>query len=497
MIWIGFCGGLLVGLYLGVIQRWRFWQHLQKAMVRFDRPRDQSPNPRPTIADLWFLEQRLIGYLSQQAQNYTSKLQQLGDVNYLLESLPLAFLHVGADNHLLWCNGAVVDVLKVARPNTEEPMLLLELIRSYDLDELIEVTRNTHQSQEREWVVNSVRQDPANPLQHPPLYLRGRSFHLSGGEVGVFLENRYEFFTLTQQQNRWVSDVAHELKTPLTSVRLVAETLLNRVDPSLRSWMDRLLNEVLHLSNLVQDLLDLSHLEQRSSLPLTFASLDLVEMVYSAWETLMPLNRHKQTHLVYLGPDHCLMQGDTSRLYRMVLNLLDNAVKYTPPDHEIEVVISLEDSPTNAADPDLGTPQGGQRVILDVIDSGSGFSEAALPHVFDRFYRGDPSRTRSGFGHTPQSPSQYTLPYASSHSCGLGLAIVAQIVQAHQGEVQAQNHPRTGGAWIRVSLPLSTSAATPASVSSTTPEHDRQANPNPSPNDRPPDPSPDRPIPLA
>jgi two-component system phosphate regulon sensor histidine kinase PhoR len=79
--------------------------------------------------------------------------------------------------------------------------------------------------------------------------------------VGVFLENRQEAALLVQQRDRWTSDVAHELKTPLTSIRLVAETLQPRVDDSQRRWLDRLINETIRLSNLVEDLLNLSRLQ--------------------------------------------------------------------------------------------------------------------------------------------------------------------------------------------------------------------------------------------
>ena len=463
VVMLPFSAGLIVGIMLCLLYRWQLLDRLT-----YSEARRFLPSLRWNR--LWTIEGQLLQKLQQQENLYDRLTEQLEDTRQLLESLPLAYLQVDVNNHLVWCNQATAHVLRVPMPDTSQPRLLLELIRSYDLDQLIEVTRNTGQMQQREWILNSINQDPANPVIQTPLYLRGRSLCLSQGEVGVLLEDRYEVITLNQQQNRWVSDVAHELKTPLTSIRLVAETLLNRIDPSLRSWMERLLNEVIHLSSLVQDLLDLSRLEQQSSSESYFSTgrgtiqpepalivgtCDLVELVYSAWETLFPLNRHKQTHLLYRGPDVLMVEGDGSRLYRVILNLLDNAIKYSPPDQDIEVSLrSIDSSPENI-DNIVGetaeTPRGlmDEGVILDVIDHGSGFPPHALPHVFDRFYRADPSRTREASG----SSVSNSVPYTSS--CGLGLAIVKQIVTAHGGQVAAKNYLPTGGAWIQVTLPLS------------------------------------------
>jgi two-component system phosphate regulon sensor histidine kinase PhoR len=463
--------GLVVGLGIGFIYRWQQVDRFR----RFEGRRFAAPLP---WRKLWTLEVQLLHKIEQQEQELqrlTTELQQrtiaLEDLQDLLTHLPLAYLQVDADNYLMWCSPATAKVLRVPLPDLTQPRLLLEWMRSYDLDQLIERTRATGERQEQEWVVNSVRQDPANPVMRRPLYLRGQAFALAQGQVGVFLDDRYEMITFQQQQNRWVSDVAHELKTPLTSIRLVAETLLNRVDTNLRSWVERLLNEVINLSSVVQDLLDLSQLDrarasggttedQFTEAGLNLEPTDLVELIYAAWETLVPLNRHKQAHLLYIGPDSLVIRGDGSKLYRMLLNLLDNAIKYSPPDRDIEVLITPI-APANPANfqeweqaqvvPE-GTPPTG--IILDVIDQGTGFPTQSLPYVFDRFYRADEARQRQG-----------TAPlgnFSHSSSCGLGLAIVKQIVVAHNGQVIAKNNPATGGAWIQILLPITPDQPSPS-----------------------------------
>ncbi|MGA1265107.1 MAG: sensor histidine kinase, partial [Prochlorothrix sp.] len=274
-------------------------------------------------------------------QDHQNRLgQSLADFETLLEHLPLAYLEVDDDNQLQRCNPAAQALLKLPNVDRGRQRLLLELFRSYDLDQLIEKTRQTQTPCQREWSLNLVGTDLANPQPQPNLELRGYGIPLALGRIGVFLEDRREAVQLTQQRDRWVSDVAHELKTPLTSIRLVAETLVDRVAPPWQSWMERLLGEVVHLSHLVQDLLDLSRLDRRSPV-LMVASLDFVDLVNTAWDSLEPISRRRQIDLHYHGPLDLFMEGDRSRLYQVLLNLLDNAIKYGPPRSVITVRLSV------------------------------------------------------------------------------------------------------------------------------------------------------------
>jgi two-component system phosphate regulon sensor histidine kinase PhoR len=86
-------------------------------------------------------------------------------------------------------------------------------------------------------------------------------------------------------------------------------------------------------------------------------------------------------------------------------------------------------------------------IQIDIIDSGTGFSESDLPHVFERLYRGDASRQRQPV------TSKSSVALARSSGSGLGLSIVQQIIQAHNGTIKASNHPETGGAWLQIKLP--------------------------------------------
>jgi two-component system, OmpR family, phosphate regulon sensor histidine kinase PhoR len=342
------------------------------------------------------------------------------------------------------------------------------LVRSYELDDLIEKTRDTGKPCQSDWIFYPMSADPLYISEQESYALRGYGLPLVDRQIGVFLENRQEVMCLRQQRDRWASDLAHELRTPLTSIRLVAETLQSRLEPPLKGWVDRLINETVRLSDLVQDLLDLSRIERGASHPLQAKPTDLIELIYSVWNSMEPLARKKQLSLEYSGPAHLVMQLDQPRIHRLLVNLLDNGIKYSPARQPIRIQISAQPVASQAINDLLSddlpndSGQATQEVYLDVIDYGSGFPEKALPYVFDRFYRADLSRSRVVLADEALAPGSSSSAHSTVHSqqdvhlqggSGLGLAIARQIVEAHQGSIQARNHPDTGGAWLQVRLP--------------------------------------------
>ena len=343
----------------------------------------------------------------------------------ILRDAPFGYLQVDEDNQLCWCNDKARSLLKIDRWQSGDSCLLLKLVRSYELDRLIELTRDRQQPKQRDWIFHPVSADVEEPQVQNSLALRSHTFPLSDGYVGVFLENRQPIADLAISRDRWLSDLTHELRTPLTSIHLVVEALQSRVDPSVQSWVDRLLQENERLIKLVGDWLELSHLESNPSDRLHCKCLELRALVQSVWQTLEPIAQPQQIHLICSIPDPCHIEADKSKLYRVFLNLLDNSLRHTPPKSAIEVEV---------------LPLGEDRLEINIIDAGTGFAPADLPHLFERFYRGDASRTRES--------------HSTANGSGLGLAIVQQIVTAHGGSVQAKNHPETGGAWIKIDLPI-------------------------------------------
>ncbi|MBE9069652.1 HAMP domain-containing histidine kinase [Leptolyngbya cf. ectocarpi LEGE 11479] len=424
---LSFLAGLSIGLVLLWISRQRSGAR-RKAL--FDRI---SLQPE---AQYFSYEAQIASAIATQSTTVSDLQAEVDEFNRILQRSPWGYLKVDQENRLLWCNTKAQQLLGIEQADyTSSPKLLLAIARSYELDHLVEQTRTTQTECKNNWTFRSISPDPANLSERPAYPLSGYGIPLNQGNVGVFLENRQEAVMLAQQRDRWTSDVAHELKTPLTSIRLVGETLRNRIDPGLVTWADRLLGEVNRLSALVDDMLSLSHLEQQAEQRLE--DTDLVKLLYQAWQSLEPQAKLQSKGLDYQGPECQIVKVNSGLAYRMMLNLLDNALKYSPP----EEIIHVQLQPLAR-----GNTAGMQ---LDVFDCGEGFLEKDLPFVFERFYRSDTSRTRSGGD-------------AISTGTGLGLSIVQKIVESHQGTVQAQNHPETGGAWLQVWLPKSLVDAAPS-----------------------------------
>jgi two-component system, OmpR family, phosphate regulon sensor histidine kinase PhoR len=397
---------------------------------------------------------RRVEQLLEKQPKQQRQLRSLGSSRDTLEGIlqvaPVGYLQVDDENRLVWCNDQANRLLSMNQPSTgtvQRQRLLLEVARSYELDALIEDARETQAPCQREWMLYQISPDPLHPKEEPTYPLRGSAIPLDHGAVGVFLENRQEAALLVQQRDRWTSDVAHELKTPLTSIRLVAETLQSRVDDNQRRWLDRLIHETIRLSNLVEDLLNLSRLQGNQFQGLTLRSTDLPQLIQRAWISLEPLAAVKQLDLVYEGPSQYLATLDETLFHRVLLNLIDNAIKHSPPQGSILVRLT---GPTRSS-PDATDPADPTAVILlEVIDNGPGFNPRDLPHIFDRFYRADPARSRSGSVATEVAAEV-------GRGTGLGLAIVHQIVEAHGGTITAANRPQGEGAWLQLQIPLLTS----------------------------------------
>lgn len=421
----------LLGLTLGI----GYWQWRQR---RLQQQLQQMLGVLQTNGSSTSLSvvSRLRQEIAASNQRRAKLEEQLQTKQRLLEVAPLGYLQVDEENRLLSCNEQARQLLDINRWEPGQLRLLLELVRSYELDRLIEQTRQQQKPEIREWVFHPSCLDGAAMGGVRSLTLRAFSWPLPHGEIGVFLENRQPLVELSQSRSQWFSDLAHEIRTPLTSIRLVAETLQGRVEGPANRWVQQLLKEINRLINLVQAWLELCNLEKNPSQSITFQTVELRSLIQSAWQSLEPLAQLNQLTLTYSGPDKIFVRADAARLTQVFLNLFDNSIKYSPPQTAIQVeVTQIEATDENSL------------LQIDIIDSGAGFLESDLPHVFERLYRGDPSRQRLPATAEPLESS------SRSSGSGLGLSIVQQIIQAHGGSVTAKNHPDTGGAWLQVNLP--------------------------------------------
>src|SRR5919199_4362304 len=439
MTLLAFLLGLALGIGFWLLQKRRLQKQLRQMLGTLQT--DASSTALPIVSRL----RREIVLANQHRKELEEELQTR---ELLLQVAPLGYLQVDEENRLLWCNEQARQLLQINRWEPGQLRLLLELVRSYELDDLIEQNRHRQQPDIREWEFDPPCLDGAAMGEVRSLTLRTFSWPLPKGQVGVFLENRQPLVELSQNRYQWFSDLAHELRTPLTSIRLVAEALQGRLELPTRRWVDQLLNETNRLINLVHNWLELSNLEKNPSKSLIYQPIELRSLIESVWQSLEPLAQQKQLCLAYKGPETIWLRGDEARLTQVFLNLFHNSIKHSPPQEVICVEVTcleVEDISSDA----ISEPCS---VQIDIIDSGIGFSESDLPHIFERLYRGDASRQKR------QPASNRLETSGGGTGSGLGLSIVQQIIQAHGGSITARNHPETRGAWLQIKLPNSKSS---------------------------------------
>ncbi len=429
-----FLGGFGLGLGLWFWSSRRAHRQLNELIALFPKQSHTQTMP-PRI--------RLLKAVQSQQQSEQLLHQRIGLWRNILQAAPIGYLEVNREDCLYWLNTKAATLVNVD-PHYYKSALkrpLLQVIRSYELDRLIEAVRHHQSSQYRDWMFHSLRER----RQAQDLPIRGYGFPLENGHIGVFLESRWESVQLADERDRWTSDVAHELKTPLTSIRLLAETLQPNITPAFQPWMDRLIQETIRLSVLVQDILELSQMTFPNDQALKLTRIDLPELIQTAWITLEPLAQAKNLSLYYEGPDRYTIQADGNRLLRVMLNLMDNSIKFSPIDQAISIYVHTVTHPPDGVN-STESSTSHQWTQIDVIDAGEGFPAESLTQVFKRFYKADPSRGRpitEGAG----------LRVPTGGGSGLGLAIAHQIIAAHGGTIVAKNHPELGGAWIQIVLP--------------------------------------------
>ncbi|SFE29922.1 two-component system, OmpR family, sensor kinase [Actinacidiphila alni] len=244
------------------------------------------------------------------------------------------------------------------------------------------------------------------------------------GHVGSALHARQESETRVRQ---FVADASHELRTPLASIRGYAELTrrgTESVGPDTRHALGRIESEAGRMTTLVEDLLLLARLD--AGRPLSLAETDLSPLVVDAVSDARAAGRDHVWRLD-LPDDPATVNGDAQRLHQVLTNLLANARTHTPPGTTVTARVTRE----------------GADILLQVVDDGPGIPADLQRQVFERFARGDASRTRgnaSRTGTAGDGPAGRTGT-AAGGSSGLGLAIVRSVVTAHGGEVTVDSVP--------------------------------------------------------
>jgi heavy metal sensor kinase len=220
--------------------------------------------------------------------------------------------------------------------------------------------------------------------------------------------------------NRFSADASHELRTPLTILQLELEGIAqdHRRDATLGDQIGSALEETHRMSRIVESLLAISRLDA-GEVKMDKAGLDLGELANSTADEMRLLAEEKSIRLHTHAATNVSVEGDRTRLQQVIVNLIDNAIKYTQEGGKVEISVSIM----------------GSTAVLEVSDNGPGIPAHALPHVFERFYRADKARSRANGG------------------AGLGLSIVKAICAAHDAEVKVASQEGRGSSF-RVELPL-------------------------------------------
>ncbi|WP_406944570.1 two-component system histidine kinase PnpS [Halobacillus sp. SY10] len=244
-----------------------------------------------------------------------------------------------------------------------------------------------------------------------PIFSEDRKWR---GVVLVF-HDISELKQLEQMRKDFVANVSHELKTPITSIRGFSETLLDgamKDEKMLEQFLQIILKESGRLQSLIQDLLELSKLE-RDDFLLNVEQVEVQRLLNDLLPIVVQHAEQKQVKLHASIKGNTLIQGDSSRLKQVFMNLLTNAINYS--GDEGEVTLEFQESENY--------------VTIKITDNGVGIPEEEISRIFERFYRVDKARSRNSGG------------------TGLGLAIVKHIVEAHEGTIRVESEVDVGTAF--------------------------------------------------
>lgn len=330
----------------------------------------------------------------------------------LIENMGAGLILIDSRGYIKLINRGYIDIFQV-NPKDYLDKLYYEVIDQEELRQLIADVFRTEQKVRKQLLI--------------PLRIERRFFDVYGVPIigsnhvwkGVLLvfHDITELKKLEQTRKDFVANVSHELKTPVTSIKGFAETLMDGAmnnPETLEAFLSIILKESERLQSLIEDLLELSKIEQQG-FRLNLKQLDVNKLLKDVITLLNGKAQAKNIHLDFTSDSKQLMiKGDIDRLKQVFINLISNAINYTPDGGDVKVVLT----------------DGGENITVHVKDSGVGIKQDEIPRIFERFYRVDRARSRNSGG------------------TGLGLAIVKHLVEAHQGNIIVRSELGKGSEFI-------------------------------------------------
>jgi two-component system phosphate regulon sensor histidine kinase PhoR len=393
----------------------------------------------------------LAGALNAMAADLEETLHRLEAegqrIRTIMESMAEGLLVIDARGRISLVNSAAETLLGVKR-ETVLGQTPLEAVRSYELDDLLKAATAREGGASAEITLTYPRR---RILAGTAAAIRDAAGTAQGTVLA--LRDITQLKRLEEARMEFVVNVTHELRTPLTAIRGYAETLLdqgleNREEA--RKFLEIIHRHAERLGRLLNDLLDLSNIELERT-PLSIRPLAVAEATRQAAAMLLPQAQRKTIRLVAEVPDGLpLVLADRDRLVQILVNLIDNAVKYTPEGGTVRVIAhrvnwsnsQVVDSPKPIDELTARPVDHGDLVEIAVEDTGIGVPEKDLPRITERFYRVDKARSRELGG------------------TGLGLAIVKHLVQAHGGSLVIESELGKGTR-VRITLPAAPASQAP------------------------------------
>jgi two-component system phosphate regulon sensor histidine kinase PhoR len=358
----------------------------------------------------------LSEYLNKMAEQINENmeiiLQQNSLRNSILESMKEGAVAVDDNMKILFINSEASKILEIENASAKGKVVQ-EVIRIYEIHKFIEAVLRSNKPLEKNIVLQ--KEKDIN------LQLTGAILESSDGKpMGVIMviNDTTNIFTLDTMKKDFVANVSHELKTPITSIKGFLETLLNGAiddkDNSLK-FLNIISKNTERLNNIIDDLLLLSKVEQiKDARYLKFEDKNVSEIIRTAVENLNHKAEMKGIKLNLVCDEGLIFPLNSNLIEQAIINLIDNAIKYSANNTEINVSAGIFENSLN----------------ISVADNGIGIPKEDIPRLFERFYRVDKARTREEGG------------------TGLGLSIVKHICFVHNGTVEVESEVNKGSTFI-------------------------------------------------